>query len=172
MFRLLVSILVVDVVVLFVVKYFPDLMGKPINDWYNQFGINAVLSDVFSIALVFLVTRFLYTTFVTPRFGFNFWVFLLLLVTMQILHDLFFYFAVIQPLPTGHNTMIDLFKIYAKTGRGVILPVDSLMMISSACLTSFLTQLPMSVSIFTGCLAVYTVPYILSTRNRFSDVLS
>jgi hypothetical protein len=94
--------------------------------------------------------------------------FVLSILAFQLFHDLFFYFAVIQTLPEGENKMIDVFKAYAASGQGRILVADAAMMIGSALLASTLVSLPALATLFTGSLAIYAIPYILTTRNRYS----
>lgn len=165
---ILVSVTIIDLIILFLIRYFPDFWGKSINDWYNEFGLNAVIADVLSITLGFFIAQFLYSIFLQKTFGWNLTVFIGLLLIVQLIHDMFFYFGVIRPIPKGHNGMIDVFKAYAESGQSRILVADSAMMIGSALIASLLSQLPTSVSLFVGTLAVYAVPYILTTRNRFT----
>ena len=69
-----------------------------------------------------------------------------------------------------NNGMIDVFKSYAKSGGMGILFVDAAMMISTALLSSFLYSQPAATTIISGSIAVYSLPYILTTRNEFSTV--
>jgi len=165
---ILVSVTIVDLIILFLIRYFPDFWGKSINDWYNEFGLNAVLADVLSITLGFFIAQAMYGMFFQKTYGWNLPIFIGLLLVIQLVHDLIFYFGVIRPMPQGHNGMIDVFKAYADSGQSRILLADSAMMVSSALIATGLTQLPTSFTIFIGTLAVYAVPYILTTRNRFN----
>ena len=47
------AILFVDTFLIFLVRFFPQIFGQPINDWYDQFGLAAVLSDVSIIGFSF-----------------------------------------------------------------------------------------------------------------------
>ena len=165
---ILVSVIIVDLIVLFLIRYFPDFFGKDINIWYNKFGLNAVIADVLSIVLGFFIAQFIYSSFLVKRIGWNLPVFIALLLCVQLVHDLLFYIAVISPIPKGHNGMIDVFKAYAEAGNARILVADSSMMIGSALIASALSTLPASVTMFSGTLAVYAIPYILTTQNQFS----
>ena len=157
---ILVAVTIVDLIVLFLIRYYPDFWGKSINVWYNQFGLNAVLADVLSITLGFLLSQFVYETFLLPLIGWNLLVFIGVLLLIQLVHDLFFYFGVIRP--------IDVFKAYADAGKGRILLADSSMMVGSALIATVLSKLPTSVTLFVGTLAAYAVPYILTTQNKYS----
>jgi hypothetical protein len=165
---IVVSVIVVDLVILFLIRLYPDFWGKDINIWYNEFGLNAVLADVLSIVLGFLLTQVLYTSVVFPHIGYSLPVFIALLLAVQLAHDMLFYKGVIQPIPVGHNGMIDVFKTYAASGQGRILVADAGMMVGSALIASVLVGLPTVATLFVGSLAIYAVPYILTTRNRYN----
>lgn len=159
--QILVSVLVVDVIVIFLVRYFPGFFGKPINEWYDRFGLNAVIADVLVIVLGILIAQHtLQYTGIKAALP----LFLVLVVAIQLVHDLLFYVCVIQPIPKGHNEMIDVFKTYTEGGGVKILAADAAMIAGSVLLATGLQAAPASVTAFTGILAAYTVPYILSTR--------
>ena len=165
---ILLAILIVDVVVIFLTKYLPDILGESINLWYERFGLNAVISDVLIIALGFFMARYAYTHFVPASYGFNLWYFLAFLVGIQLVHDLFFYFAIIKPIPQGHNRMIDVFKRYSSGGVKILLS-DAAMMIASALIAMSLKEGGPEVYAGVSLLTVYTLPYILETKNKFSE---
>jgi hypothetical protein len=165
---ILIAILIVDVVVIFLTKYLPDILGEPINLWYERFGLNAVISDVLIIALGFFMARYAYTYFVPASYGFNLLYFLAILVGIQLVHDLFFYFAIIKPIPQGHNRMIDVFKRYSSGGVKILLS-DAAMMIASALIAMSLKEGGTEVYAGLSLLTVYTLPYILETKNKFSE---
>jgi hypothetical protein len=166
---IVVSVIVVDLIVLFLIRFYPDFWGKDINVWYNEFGLNAVIADVMSIVLGFLITQVLYRATVFPYIGWSLPAFIAVLLAVQLTHDMLFYKGVIQPIPVGHNGMIDVFKAYAASGQGRILIADAAMMVGSALIASTLVSLPTVVTLFVGSLAVYAVPYILTTRNRYTN---
>ena len=162
---ILVGTICIELIVLFLIRYNADFFGKPITDWYNEFSLNAVIADVLSMVLGLLVSQAIYRLLGLP---WNLGLFIGIVVAFQLCHDLFFHFFVVTPIPEGHNAMIDVFKRYNAYGSYNILLVDSLMMTGSAVLASFLATQPTAVSVFTGTMAVYAVPYILATRNKFS----
>lgn len=166
---ILLAILIVDIVVLFLTRFFPDALGKNLNVWYEKFGLSAVISDVFIIAIGFWLARLAYNYY-QPKLadGFNLWLFLAILVGVQLIHDIFFYLAVIKPIPRGHNRMMDVFKDYAESGGAKILAADGAMMVASALIAMVLKEAPPDTTVFVGLLSIYTLPYILETKNRFS----
>ena len=165
---ILLAILIVDVVVIFLTKYLPDTLGEPINLWYERFGLNAVISDVLIIAIGFFAARYTYTHFIPASYGFNLWYFLAFLVGIQLIHDLFFYFAIIKPIPQTHNRMIDVFKRYSKGGIKILLS-DAAMMIASALIAMYLKEAGPETYAGLSLFTVYTLPYILETKNKFSE---
>jgi hypothetical protein len=158
------AITILDVIVLFFARYFPDWLGEPLNKWYDEFEFLAVLSDVLIIAIGFIITQVIYTHFFSATYGWNVWIFLAILVGVQLVHDLIFYFGIIKPLPEGHNKMIDIFKEYAKSAGGKILIGDAVLMLGSALIAFALKdQSPFTIAA-AGITALYTMPYILNTR--------
>ena len=61
---ILIGTICVDLVICFLIRFYPDFWGKPINDWYNDFGLNAVIADVLIIVLGLLITQVVYGMFV------------------------------------------------------------------------------------------------------------
>jgi hypothetical protein len=155
---------VVDFVVIFLTKYpgsNPSFNVDSLNTWYTKFDSRAVGSDVLSALLGILIARYIYTFF-----GFkNPLLFLVVLLLVQLAHDAFFYFYVIQPLPKGHNAMIDVFKSYAAENGSKIYIADALILLFTAIIGSFLKSIPIHYTIGVSFLTFYAIIYILYTRN-------
>ena len=160
------AILTVDVAVLFLTRYFPGFFGKPLNIWYTRFGLAAVLSDVLVILIGFLITRYLYTWFVEPKYGWNTALFAALLVVVQAIHDVLFYIGIILPIPEGENDMMDVFKAYSKGGAR-ILGGDALLMLGSLGVALFYMSQPSHVVVGCSALASYALTYILYTKPKY-----
>jgi hypothetical protein len=167
---ILLAVLVVNIAVLFLVRYSPELFGQALNRWYNDFGLNAVRVQVLSMFLGFIVARFVYTTFIKNQYADGKWSplkFVGTLVGVQVLHDLLFYFGVISQVPRGHNSMIDVIKDYSLGGPKIIAG-DAVMMIVSAGIAMLLKAQPTQVVASIGALSTYALPYILYTKNQYS----
>jgi len=162
--QILVSVLVVDVIVIFLARFLPDFFGKPINEWYDRFGLSAVIADVLVIVLGILIAQYILQYTGTKE---TLPVLLALVLIIQLVHDLLFYFFVVLPIPEGHNTMIDVFKTYTAGGGAKILAADAAMIAGSVLLATGLQAVPPAATVFTGVLAAYTVPYILTTRSGY-----
>lgn len=169
LFYILIGILTVDVLVLFLARYF-KIGGKYLNDWYDNYHILAVISDVFIILIGFLIARYIYTTFFFDRFGWNAVYFILLLVAVQAVHDVLFYVAVIRPVPKGVNDMIDTFKSYADDLGAQIIGGDALLMISSAIIAMLYKLAPPHLTYSIVSVIVYMLPYAIYTKNPYNIV--
>ena len=163
------AILLVDTVVIILVRFFPHTFGMPINDWYDEFGLAAVLSDVGIIAIGIAITRYIYTSFFMEQEGWSIWYFLALAVLVQVVHDVVFAY-VIQTIPLGHNSMIDVFKGYVKAGPKII-AADSLMVVGSIGLAGALKNTDMHYTNSVFLVTAYVLSYILYTNiNMKSSV--
>lgn len=162
--QILVAVLIVDLIVIFLVRFFPGFWGSTINVWYDQFGLNAVIADVLIIALGFFMAQYVYKNYLKPEYGWNPIIFGALLVFIQVVHDLLFYVGVIQPIPKGHNGMIDVFKTYSDRGGAKVILADTAMMLGSFGIASLLAGASSQATVFSGVLAAYAVPFILTTR--------
>lgn len=141
--------------------YYGVFRSSSLNLWYKKFHILAVLSDVMVITLGIVIGRYIYTHYFNE---YSLWKFLALVCVIQILHDLSFYYFVIQPFPYGKNYMMDLFKDYSKQHGGSILFADSLMIISSVLIATYLSSYNMNYNIIFFMLTLYIFPYVLYTK--------
>jgi len=159
------AILFVDTFLIFLVRFYPDIFGKPINQWYDDFGLAAVLSDVSIIAIGIAITRYIYTSFFMEQEGWSIWYFIGLAVVIQVVHDLAFAFGIVEKIPKGHNSMIDVFKAYVQGGPKIIL-TDAFMVASSIGIAAALKNQDFH---YTGSLALvtmYSLSYILFTNIK------
>ena len=169
-FYIITGVLVTEFIVIFLIRFFPEIFGKYANVWYNRFKLSAVIADVLIIVLGIGIARYAYTEFVYPKYDWNPLYFTITTVVIQLIHDVLFYLGVIQQVPKGQNAMIDVMKEYAGTaGRWAILS-DSAMMISSVGLAMIFKGMESHATTFIGILAVYAIPYILETRNDYTTI--
>lgn len=164
---LIAAILIVDVAALFLTRYAPEKVGgDTLNEWYDRFGLEGVIADVGVILLGFVLAQFVYTRYIAPTYGWKPFFFVLLVVGIQIVHDLIFYYGVIRPMPKGVNDMIDTYKRYAEENGGLIIPGDSLLMIGSALVAFGLESIRPEWAALAGILGAYTLPHILNTKKQ------
>ncbi len=164
-----IAILVVDVIVIFLTRMYPEVMGRNLNRWYDLFGLNSVIADVFIIGIGFLIARFVYTKYVRDRKEpWNFGIFSGVLVGVQVLHDIIFYKGVIETVPRNKNAMLDVMKDYAESGGSKILFGDALMMVGSGLLASVFKGLSYTSFSVIGIVTTYVLPYLLYTQNEYT----
>jgi hypothetical protein len=149
------SVVWVDFIVIVLSKFVN--LGKSLDTWYKQFGIVAVMSDCLIILLGILLTRMIF-----PHA--NIITFIVLCVIVQLIHDILFYLFVIKKLGVGENSIIDLFKQYSAENSYKVLIADSLMVIASVILYTYLKTLTPEKVIFTGLLGAYAMTYIIYTK--------
>ena len=146
----------VDFTVIVLSKIFP--LTKTLGDWYRDFGVVAVGSDVLIIVLGIALAQLLYPM----ASGFTL---VGIAVGIQVLHDILFYIGVIRTVPDGQNKIIDLFKKYAGEGGWKIILADAGMVAGSVLLMEYLdNNYSDDVIGFLGILAVYSLLYIIYTR--------
>ncbi len=146
----------VDFVVIVLSKFFP--LTKSLGDWYRDFGVVAVASDVLIIVLGIALAQL-----IVP--GISGWNLVGLSVVIQVIHDVLFYIGIIRGVPDGQNKIIDLFKRYAAEGSWKIIVADSAMVASSVLLMEWLdNNLSDNQVGFVGILAVYSLLYIIYTK--------
>jgi hypothetical protein len=165
-FYIMTAAIIVDTITIinFKTKLVPNdgLFGiKALDDWYRRFGIFAVGADVLSLMIGIGFARYIYTS---AGFKGSLSFFLLIVILFQFCHDLFFFLAVIAPMPRGQNEMIDVFKDYAAENGGKILGADALMMIGVALGSMVLKGLPAHINMMTLIITLYSLCFILYTR--------
>lgn len=163
-FYIITAVLVVDFIVILLAKYpgkNPNFKVNSLDAWYTRFHIMAVGSDVLSILIGIMFTRYIYTGLAlkNPLF------FIAILLLFQLFHDIVFYLGVIKPLPVGHNNMIDVFKSYSNENGAKILVADAAMMLGSVFAGSILKALPDHATVAVGFITLYSLCYILYTRK-------
>jgi len=146
----------VDFAVIAISKVFP--LTKALGEWYREFGLAAVGSDILIIVLGIALAKFL----VPMATG---WSLVGVAVLIQVIHDVLFYVGVIQGIPAGHNRIIDLFKRYAAEGGWKIILADAGMVAASVLLMEWMSNTISDDQIaFLGLFAVYSLLYIIYTK--------
>jgi hypothetical protein len=160
--KLFFAVLSLDTSVLFLNRYI-DVGGKSLNKWYDKFGLVAVLSDVTIIMIGFLIANFAFPFIFSTYSIFSF---LALVVAVQAIHDIIFYFFIIKPFPKGQNQLMDVFKEYAaENGSKIILGDAGLMLGSAAFMEVYKRLSPLNASAL-GVFTVYCLTYILYTKRQ------
>lgn len=167
---IVIAVLLVDILVLALIRFFPGFFGKSINVWYNRFKLNAVIADVGIIVIGFALARYIYSEYIYPTYDWNALYFTITTVLTQLVHDIAFYFGVVRPIPAGHNAMIDIFKAYGEEVGVKAIASDSGMMVLSSVFSMLLKSAPTHITALIGMIGIYIVPYLLETRNQYSVI--
>ena len=148
--------LIVDMsILLFVI--FGYIKIKSLNEWYNKFGLLAVVADVLSIVIGIILARFLYPFLFTK---YSLILFLILTCFVQLTHDSLFYLF-FKNIPRNQSAILDVFKDYANEVGYKILLADAMMMISTILLGSYLATLNTNSTIIILIVSLYILPYLL-----------
>lgn len=134
---------------------------KSLKEWYNKYNLSAVLTDVLSIMIGIILTRFIYSFIFN---NFNIIYFCILAVCIQVTHDLLFAYM-FNTIPIGRSAMLDTFKKYAKEVGFTILVADALMMISSIIIGSLLANFSLNTNIIILIILLYITPYFIYSIN-------
>jgi len=168
---ILAAVVFIDLLVICLVRFAPDVFGQSLNRWYDLFGLNAVIADVLIIVIGFVIARYIYTFHVKPKHGGGKWSpfqFTGLVVLVQLIHDLAFYYGFITQIPRGQNMMMDVFKDYADAGGAKILFGDAAMMVGSSLVAMGLKSQPVHIVAAFSIVVTYLIPYMLYAKNKFS----
>jgi hypothetical protein len=158
---IIVAALIVDMFIL-LRMVFGYINIKSLNNWYNRFGVLAVIADVLSIVIGIIIARLLYP-FIFKEYSLFY--FLILICIVQITHDLSFAFF-FNNIPRGNSDIIDVFKDYAKEVGVTILLADALMMISTIILASYIATLKTNNIIILFIVSLYILPYLLYSIKK------
>jgi hypothetical protein len=154
---------IVDMIYMLIARDTP-FFGKTLNEWYDKFGITAVILDVLVIVIVFIIARYSFSFF---NLEFSPLLFIGILLIIQIIHDILLYKLVILPYPTGNNKVIDIYKKYADEGGAYIILADSSMMIFSALIAMYLKDKPMHVTSTLLIGSLYIIPHFLNQKTKY-----
>jgi uncharacterized protein YacL len=151
---------IAELIVLFIVYYTPYFNSKYLMKWYETYRLSAVIADIFILIIGLVLARYVFNVF---NLSWNLWKFLIIVLVIQIIHDVLFY-ILFTKIPTGTNKMLDLFKGYAsEVGVGAILG-DSFMIAIAVLLSSYFGHLTVNTNIIILIFSVYLLPYILYTK--------
>lgn len=131
--------------------------SKVLEQWYRKYGLSAVIADVLIVIIGIIITRFFYPLIFT---GFTLWKFIGLALSIQIIHDILFYYF-FSLVPKGYNAMIDTFKSYAKEVGGYAILGDSAIIIFSCLAASHLATYSFNWNIVNLIFTLYFIPYLI-----------
>ena len=171
----LVALFLIEACLLVSFRLLPAFWGATINEWYDQFGLVAIMLDVLIVLIGFWLTMWIYPKLFNSSnvsgssssndFKITLWKFLLLFLVIQIIHDLAFYFLIIRT-SKGSNAIIDLIQKYSTKHGGLTVLGDSLMVALAVLMWWMLSSQDVEFGGLVGILLVslYVIGYALYTR--------
>ena len=154
------AILVASVIVdLIVISYTLSSFAttKNLKLWYGKYTFGAVIADVLSVVIGLIIARFLYPYIFIE---WSLWKFIILAVLVQITHDILFYMF-FSAIPRGKSGIMDLFKNYASELGGFAIFGDSLIIIGTVLIASYLANQTLNTNIILLIVSLYILPYLL-----------
>ena len=155
------AVVLIDLIVIIIAKN-SNIFRKQINVWYDKLGMTAVLLDVTIIIIGFIITRYIFSL---SKIEFNPLYFIIVALIVQLIHDILLYLLIIKPIKYGTNTVIDIYKDYAKENGKDILIADSMMVLGSAIIAMLLKNTDMHVSSTLFTLGIYIIPYLIYVKK-------
>jgi hypothetical protein len=131
--------------------------GKYINEWYTNFGVWALMSDVSSIIVGLFIAMYLYR-------GNSLLTLIAVAVAIQWTHDLLFYWGVIRQVSPGVNGIIDLLKPYGDDAGIAAIVGDSWMMVGSLLFAHLVSKMPVNGQLFLLFVSTYMLPYAIHQK--------
>lgn len=158
---------IIEIIMLVIFK-FTKYSSRSILNWYNNLGWTAILLDVLSIIIGFYISKFIYEYLIDNNYlskKYELLKFLAIVLFVQILHDLLFYFLIIKPTKPKINKVIDEFKSYAKHYQLQAVLADSLIYLTTTPILYYYIQNQSdSKNIFTTILSFYLMGYLLHQK--------
>jgi len=144
-----------------------NLGGYSLNTYFDLFGFEGILTNTMLMTLVFQITRYFYTVLYTNfDKGWSPFVFICTLIVIQVLHDVLFYFGVINLLPSGKNEMVDVLKDYAKENKTAAIGVRAGIVLTVGIVAMTTNDMDFVSKIVLSGILLYSLPYILSIVHK------
>jgi hypothetical protein len=143
---------------------FGSLGGFSMNAYFDTFGLEGILANTSFLVIMFQLTRWAYTTFYTS--GERPWspfVFVCILISMEFLHDLIFYYGPLKSIPAGKNDMIDALKRYAAENGSRALAGHAAFLIFVAVIAMFLKESTFIFTFIVISVTLYMLPFMITT---------
>jgi hypothetical protein len=141
------------------------LGGFSLNSYFDSFGLEGVLANTSFIVILFQITRWFYTTFYAVGRPWSPFVFVCMLISAQVLHDLIFYHGILKSIPAGKNEMIDALKRYAAENGSRALTAHVGFLIIIGIIAMFLKESSLLFVSILIMLSLYSLPFLLSTAG-------
>ena len=131
--------------------------SQNLRKWYKDLQLSAVLADILISLIGIILARYFYPLIFKE---YSLIKFILLAVGIQITHDILFYLF-FSSIKRGKSLIIDIFKDYGREMGFNAIISDSLMIISSVLIATFLKGFSINANIIVLILSIYLIPYFI-----------
>ena len=147
------SVIITDIfVIILLIKNL--IKSTVLENWYRKLTLSAVIADVL---IGIILTRFFYPYIFSK---YNLINFLIFAVVIKVIQDILFY-LLSQSVTRGKSQILDIFKDYGEEkGFGAII-ADSLMVISSILMASYLKGKTLNSNIIILIFSIYLIRYLV-----------
>jgi hypothetical protein len=152
------AILIVEIITI-ILSFTHITQSGFLKVWYKKYQLSAVLADVSLIFLGVVIARAIYPYLFDTFSMINF---IILIVVIQMIHDILFYLMILQ-IPKGVNRIIDILKDYADEISYWAILGDSAMMIASVLIAGVLANFDANTNMILLAFLVYILQFILYT---------
>jgi hypothetical protein len=152
------AILIVEIITI-ILSFTNITQSSFLKVWYKKYQLSAVLADVSLIFLGVVIARAIYPYLFDTFSMINF---IVLIVVIQMIHDILFYLMILQ-IPKGVNRIIDILKDYADEISYWAILGDSAMMIASVLIAGVLANFDANTNTIILAFLVYILQFILYT---------
>lgn len=138
--------------------------GLTLSTYFDTFGLEGILANASWVVILMQAARWIYTTFYAEA-GSKAWspfVFVCILILVQLIHDLLFYYGLVRSLPSGRNEMVDALKRYANAYGPRALFGHSAFLLFTAIVAMFLKETTFVTSFLILNLALYMLPLVIT----------
>jgi len=137
--------------------------GIYLNNYFDVFGLEGILSNVMLIVILLQIARYIYTS----AYGSNGkewspFVFICIIAAVQLVYDLIFYFSLLNSLPDGKNDMLDVLKKYAKDNSTKALGGHVAVLILTALVAMIMKNMSDLQLLIIPAVLLFLLPYVLS----------
>tara|TARA_Y100000816_G_scaffold285629_1_gene265526 strand:- start:124 stop:648 length:525 start_codon:yes stop_codon:yes gene_type:complete len=158
---------IVEVISIIIVRN-NDVYKWLVKNWWTNLQWTAVILDMASLLGGFYLAKFAYLALLNNNIISNahaIFKYSGILIIIQVIHDIMFYFTTILPTKRGSNYVIDLFKDYAKIAKTDAITGDSLMYLITLPILFNLNYLDNDSKIFICILCLYLLGYLIYKKK-------
>ena len=144
---------------------FIGIGGQSANAFYDTFGLEGILAKGGWIVLLFHLARWCYTRFYVQGIA-RVWspfVFVSILLAIQSVHDLLFYYGIIKNVPAGKNEMIDVLRTYANENGSRVLTEHAILLILASVFAMIFKESSELLVFLVVVLGILALPILLAT---------